>query len=140
MQTNLWKYFIDEEQTEAWLNELAAEGLNCVGTGFLMHRYTFEQGEPGEYSYRITIMNHSMKHRDTIRYLAFLHENGIEYVAHGYRHFILRKKAADGAFDLYTDRESQIKANRTLMHSAIECIALLLLVGGFNMGITVWHI
>jgi len=140
MQTKLWKYFIDEEKTEAWLNELAAEGLHCVGSSCLMHRYSFEQGEPGEYAYRIVIMEHSMRHADTIRYLAFLQENGIEYVAHGYKHFILRKKVADGAFDLYTDRASQIKANRTLMHSAIVTAALLLFIGGMNVGIVAWHI
>ena len=128
MQTKLWKYFIDEERTEAWLNGLASEGLNCTGTGFLMHRYTFELGEPGEYAYRIVIMDHGMGHKDTIRYLTFLHESGIEYVAHGYRHFILRKKVADGAFDLYTDRESQIKTNRTLMNLSLWTAAILLIM------------
>jgi len=140
MKTKLWKYFIDEEKTEAWLNRLAAEGLNCVGADCLMHRYSFEQGEPGEYAYRIVILEKSMRHADTVRYLAFLWENGIEYVAHGFRHFILRKKVADGAFELYTDRESQIKINRTLMYSAIATAALLLFIGGMNIAIVAWHI
>jgi len=140
MKTNLWKYFICEEQTEAWLNDLASAGLNCVGSNFLMHRYSFEMGAPGEYAYRITIMDHGMGHSDTIRYLAFLQENGIEYIAHGYRHFILRKKVADGAFDLYTDRESQIKANRTLKNFSILTFMILIPIIGLNIGIVVWHI
>ena len=140
MQTNLWKYFIYEEKTEAWLNALASEGLHCVRTSFLMHRYSFEQGEPGEYAYRITIMDHGLGHSDTIRYLAFLREDGVEYVSHGHRHFILRKKVADGAFDLYTDRKSQIKATRKLIHLSIGTFITLLLVVGLNIGIVVWHI
>jgi len=140
MKTNLWKYFIDEEQTETWLNELAAEGLNCVGSSCLMHRYSFEQGEPGEYAYRIIIMDYGMGNVNTIRYLSFLQESGIEYVSHGYRHFILRKKIADGAFNLYTDRDSQIKANSTLMHFSIWTAITLFIAASFNLGITIWHI
>jgi hypothetical protein len=140
MQIKLWKYFIDEEKTEAWLNGLAAEGLNCVGTDFLMHRYLFERGAPGEYAYRITIMDHGIAHKDTIRYLAFLHENNIEYVAHGYRHFILRKKIADSPFALYTDRASQIKTNRTLFNFSLLMVVLLLPIIALNIGVAIWQI
>jgi hypothetical protein len=140
MRTSLWKYFIDEEKTENWLNELSAEGLQCIGTGCLMHKYYFEQGDPNEYTYRFTIMDHGMGHKDTRQYLAFLHDNGIEYVAHGYRHFLLRKKAADGPFELYTDRASQIKSNQTLMHSAIFTAAILFVIGALNAYIVYLHI
>jgi len=139
MRTSLWKYFVDEEKTENWLNDLAAEGLHCIGSGTL-HRYHFEQGEPGEYTYRIVILEHGIKHAETIRYLAFLRESGIEYVTHGNCHFLFRKKTADGPFDLFTDRESQLKANRTLMHSAIGTALVLLPLMLLNFGVAVWNV
>ena len=140
MRIKMWKYFIDEEATEKWLNELAAEGLNCVGTGCLMHKYYFEQDEPGEYTYRIVILDHTMGHPETVRYLNFLREGGVEYVTHGYRHFILRKKTADGPFELHTDRASLIKKNKTLKNSAIITALILLPIIMANIGIVAWHI
>jgi hypothetical protein len=140
MQINRWKYFIDEEKTETWLNGLSAVGLQCVGTSCLMHNYIFEQGRPGEYTYRITIMEHGMEHADTVRYLAFLLENGIEYVSHGYRHFILRKKTADGPFELYTDRASLIRSYKIFMNTSVLTAVILLIIGGINGYITVLHI
>ena len=140
MQIKLWKYFIDEEATEKWLNELAAEGLNCVGAGCLMHKYYFEQSEPGEYTYRIVILDHRMGHPETVRYLNFLREDGIEYVTSGYRHFILRKRNADGPFELHTDRASLIKKNKTLKNFAIVTALILIPIILLNAGITVMHV
>ncbi|MCL2364688.1 MAG: DUF2812 domain-containing protein [Defluviitaleaceae bacterium] len=140
MKIKLWKYFIDEESTEKWLNDLAAEGLNCVGSGFLMHKYYFEQDQPGEYTYRIVILDHAMGHPETTRYLNFLREGGVEYIASGYRHFILRKKTADGPFELHTDRASLIKKNKTLMNFAIVTALILLPIIALNVGVTIMHL
>ena|GEM_PF-1147741 len=109
MKTRLWKYPYDVEKTEEWLNELASSGLICVGADTLMSRYTFAQGEPGEYAYRYVFFDKCFGHSKSIRYFSFLREHGIECVGHAFQHVLLRKKAADGVFNLHTDRESQIR-------------------------------
>jgi len=109
VKTKLWKYPYNEEKTEEWLNELAGNGLICVGADTLMSRYTFEQGEPGEYIYRYVFFENCFGHSKSLRYFAFLRESGIECVGHAFQHVLLRKKAADGEFNLFTDRESKIR-------------------------------
>jgi hypothetical protein len=109
MKIKLWKFPHDAEKTETWLNELANDGFICTGADILMNRYTFEQGEPGEYAYRYVFFDKCFGHSKSIRYLSFLRENGIECVGHSFQNEMKKKRTADGEFNLFTDRESQIK-------------------------------
>ncbi|MCL2840584.1 MAG: DUF2812 domain-containing protein [Defluviitaleaceae bacterium] len=115
MKTRLWKYPYDVEKTELWLNELASNGFTCVGADTLMSRYTFEQGEPGEYTYRYVLFDKCFGHSKSIEYLSFLKENGIECVGHLFQHVLLRKRVDDGKFNLFTDKESQIKYYKRIL-------------------------
>ncbi|MCL2576366.1 MAG: DUF2812 domain-containing protein [Defluviitaleaceae bacterium] len=133
MKTNIWKYFVDSDKTEDWLNEMAQEGMNCVGASCMMHRYTFEQGEPNEYAYRIIYLDSSVNHMESIRYLNFLKESGIELVSQMFKVVILRKKIADGEFEIYTDKASQLKHCKTLMWSSVSGIIICTLIVAFNV-------
>ncbi|MCL1883286.1 MAG: DUF2812 domain-containing protein [Defluviitaleaceae bacterium] len=141
MKTRLWRFPHDVEKTEAWLNELASTGLICVGADTLMSRYTFEQGEPGEYDYRLVFFDKCFGHSKSIRYLSFLRENGIECVGHYFQYVLLRKKVADGAFDLLTDRASQIKYNERIKKEyTIVCVMYLIMLPIFCHGMITGHI
>ncbi len=97
-----WNY----EREEKWLNALAAKGLSM--TDYSWCRYVLEETTPGEYVYRIELLDHLATHPESRRYIAFVEETGAECVATYLRWVYFRKKAADGPFELYSDNTSRI--------------------------------
>ncbi len=98
-----WDYMKEEQ----WLNEMSARGLAL--TDYSWCRYVFTDAEPGEYVYRIELLENWPTHPESMAYIRFLEENGVECVATYMRWIYLRKKASDGPFDIYTDIDSKIK-------------------------------
>lgn len=97
---------MDYEKEEKWLNEMAAKGLAMTAYSFCC--YTFEDTNPGEYIYRIEMLPHGLNHPESVHYIHFMEENGVEHVD-TYRTWIyFRKKATDGAFEIYSDIDSRI--------------------------------
>ena len=101
-----WNY----EKEEKWLNEMSAKGLALVG--YTWCRYVFEDSQPGEYIYRIELLEYLPNHPLSQKYLRFMEENGVEFIASYMRWAYFRKKAADGAFDIYSDIDSKMKHYR----------------------------
>ena len=97
-----WNY----EKEEKWLNELAAKGLTM--TDYSWCRYVLEETPPGEYVYRIELLDHLATHPESRRYIAFIEETGAECVATYLRWVYFRKKTADGPFELYSDNASRL--------------------------------
>lgn len=98
-----WNF--DEE--EKWLNDMSQKGWHLVSVSFC--RYEFEQGEPGEYTIRLEMiddMPSSSKGKD---YLTFLEEIGVEYIGSVSRWIYVRKKTSDEKFELFSDNKSRIK-------------------------------
>ena len=96
-------YYKDEEMK--WLNEMVNKGWAMKN--FFLFCYTFERCKPGEYIYQVDLMEYWTRgHED---YKEFMSENGIEVVCQWFRWITLRKKSEDGAFELYTDKESMIE-------------------------------
>jgi hypothetical protein len=115
-ETRIWKtFFNDLEKEEAWLNEMAAKGLDLVVPGKLgPPPYRFEQGAPGEWTYRIQILPGRAGKPATRRYLEFMSETGIETVAAiGFKAYF-RKPTSEGAFDIFSDLESRVAQVRRL--------------------------
>lgn len=94
------------EEEEKWINEMAAKGLNLIDTnGFT---YTFQEGTPGEYTYRMEFLAKLPTHYESVKYLQFLEETGVEHVISFMRWVYLRKKKSDGEFVLYSDLKSKL--------------------------------
>lgn len=129
MRHTIWKTFIDYEKEEKWLNSMSAKGFQLVHYSFL--KYVFEEGKPGEYIYRIQLLENLPSHGESKAYIRFLEDLGVEMVGSQLRWVYFRKKAADGPFELYSDLESKIR------HYAQICI-MLGIIGGVNLfiGIT----
>ncbi|MGI6096148.1 MAG: DUF2812 domain-containing protein [Lachnospiraceae bacterium] len=114
----IWNF----DKEEKWLNEMAAKGLTLVSAGFC--RYEFEETLPGEYTVRLELLKNSPVHPESTAYLEFLEETGIEYVGKCLSWVYLRKRKADGGFELYSDNDSRIKyLNRILRLALIVGIA-----------------
>lgn len=106
MKHNLWRVFIDYEKEEKWLNEMAAKGLAM--TDYFWCRYVFEETTPGEYAYRLELLDNVAVHPESRKYIEFLEETGVEQVAAYMRWVYFRKKTKDGPFNLYSDIDSRL--------------------------------
>ena len=95
------------EKEEHWLNEMAAKGLALVD--YTLFRYSFEPCEPGEYSFKIQLLEHRPSHPESEQYIRFMEETGAEQVASYMNWVYFRKKTAEGAFELFSDIESKLK-------------------------------
>lgn len=140
----IWKFFgIGEaEKEEQWLNEMADKGklIKKVKTG----RYTFEDGTPGKYIYKLELLEHDVTDSKSVKYLEFLEEMGIEYVTTFNSWIYLRKNKDGREFELYSDLDSRIKYyDRIVTLSTSISVACFMLfgIGGFfifNSSISVY--
>lgn len=101
------KAYWDFEKEEKWLNEMSAKGMAL--TDYSWCRYVFEEDNNNQYTYRIEFLKDMPTHPESIAYLKFLEESGVECVATYMRWVYLRKKTSEGSFDIYTDIDSKIK-------------------------------
>ena len=112
------------DKEEKWLNEMAAKGLGLIATGFC--RYEFEECIPGEYQYRIELLEKRPSHPESEQYIKFVEDTGAEQIGSYLRWVYFRKKSSGAPFDLFSDNASRIK------HLS-RIIALLLAVNIFNI-------
>ncbi len=104
------------EKEEKWLNKMSAKGM--LLTDVAPFRYVFEEGTPEKYIYRLELLDHLPHHPESISYIKFMEETGVEYVGSCVRWVYFRRLAADGEFEIYSDNKSK------LMHlSRITAIA-----------------
>lgn len=113
MKTIIRKLFYNYEKEEKWLNEMSAKGFAL--TDYTWCRYVFTDCQPGEYIYRLELLEHSPTHAVSQKYIQFMEENGVEHISSYIRWVFFRKKAADGAFDIYSDADSKIKHYRMVI-------------------------
>lgn len=109
MRFNVTKLFfawqLDKE--EKWLNEMSAKGFHLVNaTGI---KYTFEDNPNEVYTYKIELLERFPSHPESIAYIRFLEETGVEHIASVMRWAYFRKKTSEGPFELYSDITSKIK-------------------------------
>lgn len=124
-----WAWEFDRE--EKWLNDMSAKGLQLTDVGFC--RYVFETGTPGEYQYRLQLLNHAPDHPESEHYIAFTEEMGAEQVGSLMRWVYFRKKAADGEFQLFSDMDSRIRHLQRILELMLICMALEFWVGFSNL-------
>ncbi len=105
MITKIRKIFFDYEREEEWLNRMADNGLAFVN--YSLFTYTFVDGKPGEYLYRIEFLKNHPSHNESAGYFEFLKETGIEVISTWFKWVYFRKKKSEGLFDLYSDFESK---------------------------------
>jgi len=150
MRFEIKRGYHDFQDNENWLNEMSSIGNALTGykVGWHEDRFIFESASPGEYRYRILVLDKVASHPESVRYLQFLEESGIELVTSYHATVFLRKKAADGPFDIYTDKNSLIRyyrgmARRYLIGLAIVPVFLAVLIsivaiftsGGIRIGL-----
>ena len=99
----VWQF----DKEEKWLNEQAAKGLQLCRVGFF--KYTFEEGLPGEYIYRLELLDKRPTHKESVQYIQFLEDTGARHIATYMNWVYFCKKAGAGGFDLFSDNSSRVR-------------------------------
>lgn len=120
----VWNY----EKEEAWLNEMAAQGLALVAVGFC--RYEFEDCVPGEYKIALDYLNKSRAENQ--KYIEFLEETGAEHVGSIVRWAYFRKKTAE-PFSIFSDNSSKIALFTNVMRVLLAVMILNLSAFSLNI-------
>lgn len=105
----VWRFYTiaEYEQEEQWLNEMAKEGWNLTAVGLC--RYIFRRGTPGEYIYKLDVVERTASDEVRESYFNFLTECNIRVVGELKDWLFLQKKASDGPFDMKDDTYAKLR-------------------------------
>lgn len=105
----VWRFYTiaEYEQEEQWLNEMAKEGWNLTAVGLC--RYIFRRGTPGEYIYKLDVVERTASDEVRESYFNFLTECNIRIVGELKDWLFLQKKASDGPFDMKDDTYAKLR-------------------------------
>ena len=123
-----WFWAWDDDKVEDWLREQSLAGLHMKHVSF-SSVYTFEQGEPSDYVYRL---DYFIDRKDISAYLQIFEDAGWEYLGEkgGWQYF--RTESVDGeAPEIYSDNASKAKKYERLILFLV--ILLPLYLNFFNM-------
>lgn len=115
-----FRMYFDKDKETRWLNEMAQKGWAM--TKFFAGFYTFEPCEKGEYLYQIDFGDRLFAVNDSYR--EFMEEMDVEILQPWGFWIILRKKASQGNFVLYTDVDSSIE-NYSRIRKMFKAVAVL---------------
>lgn len=120
-----FKYFLDDEKEEQWINDMATQGWHLRNYNLLY--YTFEKGEPGEYTYRCDFLDNLGFGKSAKAYIEFVESTGAELVYKNLQWVYFRQHRDLGEFELYSDGASKLGyINRLfLLYVAIAVINLI---------------
>jgi len=113
-----WFWAWQDEKEEAWLSEMAKQGLHLESLPF-PGIYEFRKGDPGDYIYRLDFQ--SLQGKDRESYLQLFDDAGWEHIGDMggwvyFRHLVNGSEIPD----IYSDLESKIgKYQRILVALAI---------------------
>lgn len=115
MKRTIFKVFTigQFEKAENWLNEMSMKGMQLINVGFC--KYVFEDGPKGQYEYRLELLKHYPSHPESMSYIRFLEEFGIEKIGTFLYWGYFRKKVTDEPFNLFSDIDSKIKHYRRII-------------------------
>ncbi|MDE6915639.1 MAG: DUF2812 domain-containing protein [Lachnospiraceae bacterium] len=127
-----FRLYFDKDAETAWLDQMAQDGwaMKRFFAGF----YSFEACEKGEYVYQVDFGDRMFAVSSDYREL--MQDMGIEIVQTWGYWVILRKRAAQGKFELYTDAASRVEHYRKIrrMFRVVTVLELLCMFGEFYLG------
>jgi hypothetical protein len=100
---------------------------------YVLFRYSFSDCKPGEYLYRIELLENLPGHPESQSYLKFMAENGATPVSNWFRWVYFQKKAADGPFDIYSDISSKIAHYKRILTLWLPLICVDIFMGIANV-------
>ena len=127
-----YRFYLDYEKEEKWINEMAAQGWHLKK--FLLGSFTFTKGEPGAYIYRNEfITGKSLKEKKD--YFQFLSDSGITIIHEFGGWVYMKKAAAEGPFELYTDTASKIDYFKRMLNIFLFLFFINVWMGILNISV-----
>ena len=122
----VWRFYniAEYEKEEQWINEMAKEGWQLTAIGLC--RYIFRRGTPGEYIYKLDVVERTASDEVKESYFNFLTECGIRVVGEFKDWLYLQKKAADGPFDMKDDTYAKLRTVNKVYSFAVRTLCKLL--------------
>lgn len=122
----VWRFYniAEYEQEEQWINEMAKEGWQLTAIGWC--RYIFRRGTPGEYIYKLDVVERTASDEVKESYFNFLTECGIRVVGEFKDWIYLQKRAADGPFDMKDDTYAKLRTVNKVYSFAVRTLCKLL--------------
>ncbi|WP_026695407.1 DUF2812 domain-containing protein [Peribacillus kribbensis] len=127
-----FRFYLDHEKEEKWINEMAGSGWHLKK--FTLGRFTFEKGEPGTCIYRNEFIS-GMSNDEKKDYFEFLKDSGITIVHELGGWVYMKKDAADGPFEIYTDTESKISYYKRMLNMFLFLFVLNAWLGFMNISV-----
>jgi len=124
-----WWWSWEHEKEEEWLNQMARKGWSLISVGFCT--YEFEECHPGEYVYRIELLENNYNSQEGQDYISFVESTGAILVGNYINWVYFKKKKSEGTFDLFSDLDSKIKHYKRI-YSMMMPIGLVNAYIGFN--------
>ncbi len=131
MKHIVWRPYWDYQKEEQWLNSMMAKGYAL--SDYSWCRYVFEEAPVGAYVYKLDLLERAPSAPESLAYLRFLEESGVQVVATYMKWVYLRQPAHLGEFNLYTDRKSLLSHYKTIMRFWGIMIILEIGIGLINL-------
>jgi hypothetical protein len=112
LKKSKWFWAWQDDREEAWLGEMSKLGLHLQHPG-AFGQYTFEQGEPREFAYRLDFVANARKNPD---YYLLFQDAGWTHIGEmsGWQYW--RKDIVDGKVpEIFTDNASKIQKYQRLI-------------------------
>ena len=113
MKKVMYRFYLDYEKEEKWINEMAAHGWHLKKFSF--GRFTFTKGEPDAFIYRNEFIS-GMSTNEKKDYFEFLKDSGITIINEFGGWVYMKKAAAEGPFEIYTDTRSKIAYYKRMLN------------------------
>lgn len=127
-----FRFYLDYEKEEKWINEMAAQGWHLKK--FLLGRFTFTKGEPAAFIYRNEfIVGMSLEEKKD--YFELLKDSGITIIHEKGGWVYMKKASAEGPFELYTDTKSKISYYQRILSIFLLLFFINACSGFFNVGV-----
>lgn len=124
-----WFWHWEDDKEEAWLSQMAKQGLHLVRPAPLA-RYSFAEGEPRDVVYRLDFVQSNKKDET---YFQLFRDAGWEHVGEmiGWQYWRKEVKPGETA-EIFTDAESKIRKYQRLI-GFLAIIFLPIFMGVLNM-------
>ena len=122
-----FRLYWDKDKDENFINNMSSKGW--MYKKFFFGVYTFEKGQPNEYTYRYDLIS-DKNTTELNEYIQLIEDTGAEYVQRWGIWGVFRKK---GEFELYTDKESEKKS-----YEKIRNTFLIFLIAESLIGLYEW--
>ncbi|MGE7602646.1 DUF2812 domain-containing protein [Peribacillus sp. NPDC097675] len=108
-----YRFYLDYEKEEKCINDMAVQGWHLEK--WFLNRFTFTKGEPGAFTYRNEFLG-AMSKQEKQDYFELLKDSGITIIYELGGWVYMKKVAAEGPFEIYTDTQSKINYYKRMLN------------------------